>query len=437
MVYRANSNWSSGIISGCKKISGYTSDELNSEEKNWLKIIHPEDGERIFREGAILAEKKIDLVQVYRIITKNGEIKWVEDRKTSIFSEAGKFLGIEGIVFDITDRKRMEIALKDSETKFRNLVEYSNDFIWEVTTEGIYTYASPQVEKILGYTPNEIVGKLVFDLMPFEESDRIKVIFKKILKKREPIVALENVNQHKDGSLITIETSGLPVFDEAGNVTHYRGVDRDITIRKQAAKKLQESEKFMNSLLENSRTPILVVNPDTSIRYVNPTLTKLTGYSIEELKGQKIPYPWWIEGDSRSGVEKEKKEYMFKGTRRFEKLFRKKDGSEFWVEINTAPVYFDGEIKYSLTQWVDITERKRAEEERNRLVSELRHALSEVRILGGLLPICSSCKKIRDDKGYWNQIESYIRDHSEAEFSHSICPECVKKLYPDLNIYGK
>ena len=78
------------------------------------------------------------------------------------------------------------------------------------------------------------------------------------------------------------------------------------------------------------------------------------------------------------------------------------------------------------------TERKRAEGEREKLILTLQKALSEVKALSGLLPICSSCKKIRDDKGYWNQIEAYIRDHSEANFSHSICPECAQKLYPEL-----
>jgi len=82
-------------------------------------------------------------------------------------------------------------------------------------------------------------------------------------------------------------------------------------------------------------------------------------------------------------------------------------------------------------QQKEIDERKRVEEERERLIRELKAALSEVKTLSGLLPICASCKKIRDDKGYWNQIESYIRNHSEAEFSHSICPDCGKKLYGD------
>jgi len=75
-------------------------------------------------------------------------------------------------------------------------------------------------------------------------------------------------------------------------------------------------------------------------------------------------------------------------------------------------------------------ERKRSEEERSRLILELQESLARVRTLSGLLPICSSCKKIRDDKGYWNQIETYIRDRSQAEFTHGICPECAQRLYP-------
>lgn len=75
--------------------------------------------------------------------------------------------------------------------------------------------------------------------------------------------------------------------------------------------------------------------------------------------------------------------------------------------------------------------------QRRTLHEENEKALREVKILSGFLPICASCKKIRDDKGYWNQIESYIRDHSEAEFSHGICPDCSKKLYPDLDKYNR
>ena len=80
----------------------------------------------------------------------------------------------------------------------------------------------------------------------------------------------------------------------------------------------------------------------------------------------------------------------------------------------------------------EIIEREKAEEERNQLIAQLREALAKIKTLTGLLPICSACKKIRNDRGIWEQIEIYIRDHSDADFSHSICPECMKKLYPDI-----
>jgi len=84
---------------------------------------------------------------------------------------------------------------------------------------------------------------------------------------------------------------------------------------------------------------------------------------------------------------------------------------------------------------MDITERKASEEDNNRLIRQLTEALGQVKQLGGLLPICSHCKKIRDDKGYWQEVEAYIHAHSEARFSHSICKECAKIYYPDFDLY--
>jgi hypothetical protein len=91
-----------------------------------------------------------------------------------------------------------------------------------------------------------------------------------------------------------------------------------------------------------------------------------------------------------------------------------------------------GELIGIVEDFKDISDIKRVEEERERTIAELQRAMTEVKVLGGLLPVCASCKKIRDDNGYWNQIEAYVREHSEADFTHSICPDCTKKLYPDL-----
>ena len=115
---------------------------------------------------------------------------------------------------------------------------------------------------------------------------------------------------------------------------------------------------------------------------------------------------------------------------------------EIGVEVNQVQRSYDLQISPltdrqvritgSLIVLRDITARKEAEQEREQLIAELQKALSDVKTLSGLLPICASCKKIRDDNGYWNQFESYIHKHSEVKFSHGICPQCVQILYLDL-----
>ncbi len=109
------------------------------------------------------------------------------------------------------------------------------------------------------------------------------------------------------------------------------------------------------------------------------------------------------------------------------------DGSKQYFIVTARPFFDDhGQVAGIVESFQDITDRRNTEIERDLLLEELKSALSKVKLLSGFLPICASCKKIRDDKGYWNQIELYIRNHSEAEFSHSICPDCARKLYPDF-----
>ncbi|MBC8228587.1 PAS domain S-box protein [bacterium] len=114
MVYEGNRDWSAEIINGCEELCGYTSEELKSNEKNWFSIIHPDDRERIFREGSELSHQKKNLLQTYRIITREGDIRWVEDHKSSSFSEDETFMGVDGVVFDITDRVQTEEQIQAS-----------------------------------------------------------------------------------------------------------------------------------------------------------------------------------------------------------------------------------------------------------------------------------------------------------------------------------
>ncbi|MFC1885516.1 PAS domain S-box protein [Thermodesulfobacteriota bacterium] len=137
-----------------------------------------------------------------------------------------------------------------------------------------------------------------------------------------------------------------------------------------ALEALQESEDFTSSLLSNAPNPILVINPDTSIRYVNPALEKLSGFSSKELIGERAPYPWWTK-DTLHKTQKDFNEAIHTGARKVEELFQTKNGDLYWVEITSAPVESKGEFKYYLSNWVDTTERKRAEEHIHRLTQQL------------------------------------------------------------------
>ena len=131
--------------------------------------------------------------------------------------------------------------------------------------------------------------------------------------------------------------------------------------RQRAEEELRESEAFQSGLLSNSPIPICVVNPDSSVRFVNPALVKLTGFSAEELTGEKAPYSYWAEESPTKTMKGFKKAMRYGGDRMLE-LFKRKNGERFWVEITSVPVRKDGKLQYLLTHWVDITERKRAEE---------------------------------------------------------------------------
>ena len=151
---------------------------------------------------------------------------------------------------EISERKQVEAALWESRQQFQGLVETLYDLIWEVSPEGHYTYISPRVKDILGYEPEDIIGKTPFDLMPTEEGQRVSEIFAALTAKQKPIIALENINLHKDGHPVIMETSALPFYDSKGNFKGYRGTDRNITQRKRTEEELRRNQDVTERLAQ-------------------------------------------------------------------------------------------------------------------------------------------------------------------------------------------
>jgi two-component system cell cycle sensor histidine kinase/response regulator CckA len=186
---------------------------------------------------------------------------------------------------DITERKQVELALWESRQQFQGLVETLYDLIWEVSPEGHYTYISPRVKDILGYEPEEIIGKKPFEMMPAEEGQRVSEIFASLRAQQKPIIALENINHHKDGHPVIMETSALPFYDSKGNFKGYRGTDRDITKRKQAEEARRESEEKYHSILENIDELYFELDLKGNITFFNDSVCSISGYAPSEAMG--------------------------------------------------------------------------------------------------------------------------------------------------------
>ena len=127
--------------------------------------------------------------------------------------------------------------------RLREMLERNSDWIWEVDAQGRYTYASRQCVALLGYEPEEVLGRTPFDLMPPDEAERIGRLFAAIAAERRPFAQLLNRNLRKDGSLVVLETSGVPLFDAAGAFCGYRGIDRDVTEREAANERLRHAAR--------------------------------------------------------------------------------------------------------------------------------------------------------------------------------------------------
>ena len=192
-----------------------------------------------------------------------------------------------------------------------------------------------------------------------------------------------------------------------------------------------QEEKFSKAFHSSPYAITLTRLSDGQIIEVNDGFVNITGYQYAEIMGKTTVglHLWDKEEDHVVAVNELSKSGKVQG-REFQ--FRKKSG-EMITGLLSAEIIPINNQEFILSSICDITERKWVELEREKLIRELQEALASVKQLSGMLPICASCKKIRDDKGYWNQVEVYIRDHSEAEFSHGICPECKEKLYPGLD----
>ncbi len=367
---------------------------------------------------------------------KDGSEFPIELWTSAVKDDVGKIIAMVGVARDITQRKLNEEALRESEEQMRAIVEGTPHlFFYTQDVNANTTYVSPTIEQITGYKADIWIKKKDWFITAAEFNQVAKEKTRAHLRgefNKEPIL-LEV--RHANGNRILLEAYEYPIMQK-GKVVGLQGVAHDITQRKRTEEALHESEERYRQLIETMQDGVYRSSHEGKFLEVNPAIVKILGYnSKEELMAIDIKKQLYFDpGDRESVALEEKLEEMavFR--------LRKKDGSEIWVEDHGRLVVDeDGNVLFHEGVLRDVTERKRAEDalwkstrDREKLIQELQSALENVKTLQGLIPICANCKKIRDDKGFWNQVESYISQYTDAKFTHGICPECAKKLYEEL-----
>lgn len=271
-------------------------------------------------------------------------------------------------------------AMLKSEEGFRVLVEASDDWVWEVNRDGVFTYCNPRVKDFLGYAVEEVVGKTPFDFMPPAEAKRVGAFLREGVDSGQPFSGYEHTCRHADGHLVVVEASGAPFFDGDGRLLGFRGINRDITDWKQAQAALRQAESRYRGLFEGSPLGILLADIETrAFLDANPAVCRMFGYTKSELLSLKLAH--LHPADSLSAVESE-----FAAQARKEKELApglpclRKDGTLFYADICSSPLHVHGHFCL-VGFFSDITARQKAEEEREKLLklqSQSNDALEEI-----------------------------------------------------------
>jgi PAS domain S-box-containing protein len=323
--------------------------------------------------------------------------------------------------------------LHENEERYRTVAEFTYDWEYWIGPDRRFIYTSPSCDRITGHLAEAFMKDpdLLMTIVHPDDRDRIG--------DHMDDVADLGAESHESEFRI-LSTSGevrwiahvcKVVRAHDGAYLGRRASNRDITDRKKAEQKLAESEKKYRELVQNVNSIILRWSQNGEIMFMNEFGRQFFGYSEDELIGRHIIGTIVPENESTGRDLRPLLESIAADPKAFEQNINENmrhNGERVWISwANKTVLDADGQVQEILSIGSDITERKQAEEALEEEKRRLQQALDEVRTLRGIVPICAYCKKIRDDKGYWSQVEKYVSDHTDAQFSHGVCPTCFEK----------
>ncbi len=263
---------------------------------------------------------------------------------------------------NISEQKKSEEEIIHSQKRFRDVVESSEGYIWEVDDQGNYKFLTPKIKEVLHYSIDELLGHSPFEFMPEEDSQETQKKFWEYIKQGSRFNNLEHRSIRKDKKIIWQSVNGIPMFDKSGKLTGYRGIGVDITEKKEAEQRLNESEKLYRLISENSRDMICLHDPQGRYLYVSKAAKDLLGFTPEEMVG-KNPYDFFHPDDAER-IKNESHNRAVKGQleNTIQYRMQTKSGNYTWFETSTKPIFDKkGNITNLQTSSRDITYRKKIE----------------------------------------------------------------------------
>jgi two-component system, cell cycle sensor histidine kinase and response regulator CckA len=321
------------------------------------------------------------------------------------------------------------LLVEDSVLDAEILVRHLESFGYDVQHQRVENAAA--MEEALSHGPWDLV--LCDYMMPdFAVAPAIDLLKKKKLDL--PFIVVSGTAGEKVA--VEVMKAGAHDFIAKDNLTRLApAIERELREAKVRAHRASDIEKlfYLAAIVDSTGEAIISQNMEGTITTWNAGARQLFGYTEAEAVGQSI---FLITPENLRSDRAEIFEKLRAGepVEPFETVRVRKDGVPVDVYLALSPIKSaDGRLVGASSIAYDITERKKIEDERTKMIQQLNDTLSKVRTLSGLLPICANCKKIRDDHGYWQKLETFVHEHSNAEFSHSICPDCMEKLYPDFS----
>jgi PAS domain S-box-containing protein len=325
-----------------------------------LAKVYPEDRERLLTAITSLSPEKPSLEITYRMVRPDGTIVWLERNSIAQFDEQGQLLRVIGIIADITERKRAEDAVRQSEEKYRRIVETTNEGIWLLDQDFHTSFVNRQMAEMLGYQQVEMLGRSVFDFYFPEDIARKQ---QGLARRRElQSERMDDRLRRRDGSELWVRMAAIPISKDNGDFDGAMAVVSDISSQRLAEEALRESEARFRLVASTAPMLIWMSGPDRLCTYFNNSWLTFTGRSMELELGNG-----WAEGVHPEDLQKCLDTYVraFDAREQFQMEYRlrRHDGEYRWLlDIGVPRFNQDGSFAGYIGSCVDVSDRKLAEE---------------------------------------------------------------------------